>query len=75
MHKSLFMRIVGDLSEVSPFFQQRPDCTGTLGFSPIQKVTAAFRMLAYGTNPDALDESISVAPQNFQPKIHSNLKT
>uniref|UniRef100_A0A0D3A0T3 DDE Tnp4 domain-containing protein n=1 Tax=Brassica oleracea var. oleracea TaxID=109376 RepID=A0A0D3A0T3_BRAOL len=56
MNKTVFMRIVDRLSENFPFFQQRRDATGRLGLSPLQKCTAAIRMLAYGCAADALDE-------------------
>ena len=56
MNKVVFMRIVDLLSETFPFFQQRRDATGRLGLSPLQKCTAAIRMLAYGCAADAVDE-------------------
>ena len=45
MHKSLFLRIVDTLSDWSPYFTQRIDATGRDGHSPLQKCTAAIRML------------------------------
>uniref|UniRef100_A0A0D3B677 DDE Tnp4 domain-containing protein n=1 Tax=Brassica oleracea var. oleracea TaxID=109376 RepID=A0A0D3B677_BRAOL len=51
MNKAVFMRIVDRLSENFPFFQQRRDA-----LSPLQKCTAAVRMLAYGCAADAVDE-------------------
>ena len=56
MNKAVFMRIVYRLSENVLFFQQRKDAVGRLGLSPIQKCTAAIRMLAYGSAADAADE-------------------
>ncbi|XP_048602103.1 uncharacterized protein LOC125580890 [Brassica napus] len=56
MNKPVFMRIVDRLSENFPFFQQRRDVVGRLGLSPLQKCTAALRMLAYGCAADAVDE-------------------
>ncbi|XP_009120419.2 putative nuclease HARBI1 [Brassica rapa] len=56
MNKEVFMRIVDRLSENYPFFQQRRDAVGRLGLSPLQKCTAALRMLAYGCAADAVDE-------------------
>ena len=49
MNKSLFMCIVDRLSAEVPFFQQRRDATGKFGHSPLQKATAAIRMMAYGS--------------------------
>ncbi|KAI3700667.1 hypothetical protein L2E82_45304 [Cichorium intybus] len=61
MNKSLFLKIVGDVEAANVYFKQRPNAAGILGFHPIQKCTAALRMLAYGTIADALDESIRMA--------------
>uniref|UniRef100_A0A0D2ZQT3 Myb-like domain-containing protein n=1 Tax=Brassica oleracea var. oleracea TaxID=109376 RepID=A0A0D2ZQT3_BRAOL len=54
--QAVFMRIVDRLSENVSFFQQRRDAVGRLGLSPLQKCTAALRMLAYGCAADAVDE-------------------
>ncbi|WZZ77775.1 putative nuclease HARBI1 [Brassica napus] len=56
MNKPLFMRIVDRLSAEIPYFQQRRDATGRFGHSPLQKATAAIRMMAYGSPADAVDE-------------------
>uniref|UniRef100_A0A0D3EE55 DDE Tnp4 domain-containing protein n=1 Tax=Brassica oleracea var. oleracea TaxID=109376 RepID=A0A0D3EE55_BRAOL len=56
MNKSLFMRIVDRLSAEIPYFQQIRDATGRFGHSPLQKTTAAIRMMAYGCAADAVDE-------------------
>uniref|UniRef100_A0A0D3DD11 Uncharacterized protein n=1 Tax=Brassica oleracea var. oleracea TaxID=109376 RepID=A0A0D3DD11_BRAOL len=56
MNNAVLMRIVDRLSENFPSFQQRKDATGRLGLSPLQKYTAALRMLAYGCAADAVDE-------------------
>ena len=56
MNKSLFMRIVERFSNEVPYFKQRRDATRRLGFSALQKSTAAIRMLAYGIAADAVDE-------------------
>lgn len=34
----------------------RPNCTGKLGASPLQKTVAAMRQLAYGASADSMDE-------------------
>uniref|UniRef100_A0A0D3E2P9 NAD(P)-binding domain-containing protein n=1 Tax=Brassica oleracea var. oleracea TaxID=109376 RepID=A0A0D3E2P9_BRAOL len=56
MNKDLFMRIVYRLSEDFRFFQHRRDATGRDGLSPLQKCTAAIRLLAYGSAADSVDE-------------------
>jgi hypothetical protein len=61
MRRHVFLRIVNDLGVWSSYFTQRVDCTGRLGFSPLQKCTAAIRMLAYDTVADMLDEYLKIA--------------
>uniref|UniRef100_A0A0D3BI88 Uncharacterized protein n=1 Tax=Brassica oleracea var. oleracea TaxID=109376 RepID=A0A0D3BI88_BRAOL len=61
MNKELFLRIVHGLSECIPFFQQRRDATGRFGHSPLQKCTAAIRLLAYGSAADTVDEYLRLA--------------
>lgn len=56
MNRSLFVRIVDELSTGIPYFQQKPDGSGRLGLSGLQKCTAAIHMMAYGTAADAIDE-------------------
>ncbi|KAL6840949.1 hypothetical protein ACP4OV_029209 [Aristida adscensionis] len=60
MNRSLFLRIVNSLGQWSPYFTYRVDCAGRIGLSPLQKCTAAMRMLAYGTPADALDEYLKI---------------
>nr|XP_029732097.1 uncharacterized protein LOC115268186 [Aedes albopictus] len=57
MSKNLFLRIVKAL-ERNQYFVQRPDATGKMGLSSIQKCTAALRQLAYGSPSDAIDEYV-----------------
>jgi hypothetical protein len=60
MNKRLFLRIVDALGQWSPYFTYRADCAGRIGLSPLQKCTAAMRMLAYGSPADALDEYLKI---------------
>jgi hypothetical protein len=60
MNKSLFLRIVDALGQWNPYFTYRVDCAGQVGLSPLQKCTAAMRMLAYGSPADALDEYLKI---------------
>uniref|UniRef100_A0A0D3CX87 TF-B3 domain-containing protein n=1 Tax=Brassica oleracea var. oleracea TaxID=109376 RepID=A0A0D3CX87_BRAOL len=71
MNKSLFMRIVLALQENFVFFQQRPDATGRLGHSPLQKYTAATRLLAYGTGADTVDEYLRLAETSALLCLHN----
>ncbi|PLW13268.1 hypothetical protein PCANC_18937 [Puccinia coronata f. sp. avenae] len=56
MDQTLFLRILDDLTNLYPYFVQKPDCTGKLGLSPHQKLTAAIQQLAYGMPLDATDK-------------------
>jgi hypothetical protein len=56
MRISLFRQIVQDLQDHDEYFIQKRDAAGKLGFSSIQKVTAAMRMIAYGCSADSIDE-------------------
>lgn len=59
--RHIFLEIVRAVCEVDRYFVQKSNCTGALGLSPLQKCTAAMRMLAYGGAADALDEYIRMA--------------
>jgi len=48
------------LGEWSPFFTQRRDAINREGLSPLQKCTAAIRMLAYGVPADQTNEYIKI---------------
>ncbi|XP_021760675.1 putative nuclease HARBI1 [Chenopodium quinoa] len=61
MQRPLFLRIMNKVVEGDVYFQQRRDATGKLGISPMQKCTAAIRMLAYGVAADAVDEYVRIS--------------
>ena len=56
MNKTLFMHIVARLSNEVEFIQQKRDALDRRSLSPLQKCTAAIRVLAYGSAADAVDE-------------------
>ena len=58
--RSIFLRIVQALEVHDPYFTQRKDCIGRLGFTSLQKATAAIRLLAYGSAADSIDEYIRI---------------
>lgn len=60
MSRRLFTRIVRKVTDHSPYFQQTPSYAGVLGISPLIKVTSSIRQLAYGVNPDMLDEYVQM---------------
>ncbi|XP_048602986.1 uncharacterized protein LOC125581492, partial [Brassica napus] len=71
MNKELFLHIVHSLSVNVPFFQQRRDATGRSGLSPLQKCTAAIRMLAYGFAADAVDEYLRLGESTALSCLHN----
>jgi hypothetical protein len=58
MSRSLFLQILDAVESHDDYFRQKPDAIETLGASPIQKVVAAIRMLAYSISADFLDEYV-----------------
>ncbi|TVU11893.1 hypothetical protein EJB05_45503, partial [Eragrostis curvula] len=58
MSRSLFLKIVSKVEAHDDYFRQKPNAAGVLGASPIQKVVAAVRMLAYGMSADSLDDYV-----------------
>ena len=60
MRRPVFLRIMKAVEEHDDYFVQKRNAAGVLGLSCLQKVVAAFRMLAYGVPTDALDEYICI---------------
>ncbi|XP_020266798.1 uncharacterized protein LOC109842316 [Asparagus officinalis] len=60
MSRSLFLRIVDAVKDHDYYFQQRSDGLGRMRLSPLQKVIAVFRMLAYGLPADGTDEYVKI---------------
>ena len=68
--KSLFFRLVNDVTAACPFFQQCRDARGTIGFTHIQKCTASLCQLAYVTCPDALEENLRMSERTTRTSLH-----
>jgi hypothetical protein len=60
MSRPLFMRIAEAVKQHDHYFAQKRNVVGALGFSCLQKVTAAFRQLAYGVPADYVDEYLRI---------------
>ncbi|XP_074376200.1 uncharacterized protein LOC141717874 [Apium graveolens] len=60
MRRPLFLRIEEAVTTHDNYFTQRTDAVGMRGLSSLQKVTAALRMLAYGTAADAVDDYVRI---------------
>ncbi|KAL6899410.1 hypothetical protein ACP4OV_006068 [Aristida adscensionis] len=57
-HVGAHQHLVEDYFAEEPLYPE--NCSGRVGLSPLQKCTAAMRMLAYGTPADALDEYLKI---------------
>ncbi|KAE8896831.1 hypothetical protein PF005_g21073 [Phytophthora fragariae] len=70
MPTRVFDRLMNGVLEMDDYFRQKPDVTGKLGLSPLQKVTAVLRMYRYGVAADATDEYVrlgeTTATEAFQ---------
>ena len=60
MNKRLFKKVLDGVLSMDDYFHQKADATGKMGISGLIKVTAALRMLAYGTSADSLDENLEL---------------
>ncbi|GJS06922.1 putative nuclease HARBI1 [Tanacetum coccineum] len=60
MNRSLFTRIVRDLSANCPYFQEGCDAVGKAGISALVKCTFEIHQLAYTAVPDSLDEYLQI---------------
>ncbi|XP_045802847.1 putative nuclease HARBI1 [Trifolium pratense] len=60
MRRHVFLRIVEALGNHDEYFQTRTDAVGKMGLSPLQKCTAALRILAYGSPADSVDDYVRI---------------
>ena len=60
MSRPLFLQIVNEVEQYDPYFIQRTDAVKVLGLSSLQKITTAYRILAYGTPAGSVDEYIRI---------------
>ncbi|XP_019238012.1 PREDICTED: uncharacterized protein LOC109218136 [Nicotiana attenuata] len=60
MSHNLFLRIVDEVKGHDMYFVQQANAMGRFGLSTLQKITAVFRMLAYGLPADATDEYVKI---------------
>jgi hypothetical protein len=60
MRRHVFLRIVEALGNHDEYFQTRVDAVRKVGLSPLQKCTAALRMLAYGVPADNVDDYVRI---------------
>ncbi|KAL6531892.1 hypothetical protein OROMI_028255 [Orobanche minor] len=60
MDVELFSRILYAIGNYDDYFTQKIDAVGKCGLSPLQKMIAALRVLAYGCAADLLDEYVQI---------------
>ncbi|KAL6509846.1 hypothetical protein OROGR_022334 [Orobanche gracilis] len=60
MDVELFNRILHAIENHDDYFTPKVDAVGKCGISPLQKMLAALRMLAYGCSADLLDEYVQI---------------
>ncbi|CEP20023.1 hypothetical protein [Parasitella parasitica] len=60
MMRSLFIKIVNEVQEQDSYFIRKPNYTGKLGLSVLQKVVAAILQLAYGLPANAIEECVKI---------------
>jgi hypothetical protein len=61
MSRNLFLLIVSKVKNHDSYFVQKSDALGRPGLRPLQKITSAIRMLAYGGAADANDEYLQMS--------------
>ncbi|XP_059636017.1 uncharacterized protein LOC132278226 [Cornus florida] len=61
MRRELFLRILNGVTTYDEWFIQKPDTLGRMGLIPIQKMTAAIRILAYRISANHCDEYIKIS--------------
>ncbi|XP_059669062.1 uncharacterized protein LOC132314184 [Cornus florida] len=57
MRRELFLHILNGVTTYDEWFIQKPDALDRMGFTPIQKMTAAICILAYGISADLCDDT------------------
>ena len=61
MKRKLFVHIMQAIREYDTYFKLKTDCTGTVGFTSLQKCTVAMRLLAYGAPADSQDDYLRMS--------------
>ncbi|XP_028094128.1 uncharacterized protein LOC114294200 [Camellia sinensis] len=60
MRRPLYLRILNAIQIHNSYFVKKQDAAYVLGLSPLQKMTAAMRILSYGVAADAVDDYIRI---------------
>ena len=73
MNRHLFLKIVLGVREFDNYFVCKKDCTGTVGFSTLQKCMVALRLLAYGAPADSQDDYLRMAESTMLDELLCDL--
>lgn len=71
MHRPLFLTIARVLEEHDSYFSLRRNCVGTPGLHPYQKLTSAFKILAYAISADGTEEYCRLAKSTALDNLRS----
>jgi len=71
--RSVFLRIYNAVKD-RPFFAQRINATGRLQAHPLQKVVAAFRVIAYVEVPDRTDEYVRLSASTIAMSVRELMR-
>ena len=70
MSRPLFLRIIEAVESYDNYFTQKRDAADMVGLSSLQKVTAAFQMLAYGLPAHLVIEKSKIKKLILRFEIH-----
>ena len=71
MNRGLFNDIMHAVGEYDPWFKVKKDAVGMIGFSSIEKCTAATRMLADAAPTDAVDDYLRMSESTTIKSMYS----
>ncbi|GKD41796.1 F-box/kelch-repeat protein-like protein [Tanacetum coccineum] len=74
MSQTLFTRIVQELTDNTPHFQQDIDCMGKVDISPLMKCTSVILQLTYGAIPNAIDEYLQISEKTSRDSLNAFYK-
>ena len=74
MRRSLFLPIQSAAEGHDDYFIEKRDSAQRLGFSSLQKITVALRMLAYGVTADFMDEYVRMGESTVMESLKKFVK-
>ncbi|GJZ68498.1 hypothetical protein Tco_0631738 [Tanacetum coccineum] len=70
MSRTLFTRIIRELTDDSPYFQQGIDCMRKVGITVLMNCISAIRQLEYDIVPEALDENMQMVEKTSRDSLN-----